>query len=369
MSANIFCAGVSLLLNILMSVLLFHKAQKERGKLIFGGFTLYMAANNVYYLFRNAHIHTYNEDVFSFSVLAVGFFVIAAFLVFPLEVLLPPRFNKPWLLPLFCVPSILFDTAWVLLCRSGMQVLRLTDARHILGELNNASVLFRLVLFGSIMLFFIFSILFMVWAHKRYMTDKILRIYAYSTIPVMFIYVAILYYGLTPAMYMLHTYYVISFNAFITFLLLTSRNAIEIGKSTQTLENEIQRNVLSSPESKNDDLMLLHQLDLLMKKEKAYCSSDLTLPDLARMLGTNRTRLSELIRCKGYTNFTSYLNTYRMEEFIRLMQSGEAEKISDATTAAGFGSKSSFYRCFVATYSSSPAEYLKQLQTPESTSR
>lgn len=359
MSSNIICAGLSLIVNLTLSILLLYKSQKERDRLIYGSFTLYTALNNFYYLFRHEAIHSIHEDPFSFSVLASGSFVIGVFLIFPLEVLFPSRLYKQWILPLFFMPCVLFNLVWLVLCHNGMEALTLPDTYTLLSNLNDASVVLRLVFFFFIILFFCLGIAFMFWAHNRYMTDRILRRYAYATIPVMLIYVCIICFGLSRELYMLHVYYMVCFNAYISFLLLTSFGAIERGKKTVFVETEIEDDDTLGYEMKRYELQLLHQLDEMMETQKLYCSSELTLPELASILGTNRTKLSKIIRCKGYTNFSAYLNAYRIEEFLYLMSSCEADKIADAASQAGFGSKTSLYRCFMSAYGVSPSEYLK----------
>lgn len=358
-SSNIVCAVLSLIINLTLSILLFYKSQKARDRIIYGSFTLYYALNNLYYLYRSDAIHTLNGNPFSFSVLSSGSFIIAVFLIFPLEVLLPPRLSKRWILPIFLIPWALFTTIWIVLTRSGMHSLHLSDMYSLVSNLNDASVVLRLFFFCCILFFFFAGITFMIWAHNRYMTDRILRTYAYATIPVMLIYICIICWGLSKELYMLHVYYMICFNVYISYLILTSKNVLEKGKKTIAVETEIEEDVTVGNEMKRYELQLLHQLDEIMETRKLYCSSELSLPELARMLGTNRTTLSKIIRCKGYSNFAAYLNAYRMEEFLRITSSNEANNLAEAALLAGFGSKASLYRCFIAAYGISPSEHLK----------
>lgn len=364
MNSAIVCAGFGFIVYLVLSILLFYKAKKERGRLIFGGFTSYYAFAALYYVLRNDAIHIDNGDPFSFAVISSGAFVIALYLIFPLEVLLPPKLQKKWMIPILFIPVVLMNVVWVSLRESGMKVFRLDDAQAILTELNDASVILRLNSFCFIVLFFIASIIFMIWAHNRYMTDKVLRIYAYATIPIMLTYVLIVFYGLTRLLYMINMSYTYCFSAYITYLLLSSSKIVERGKNTQSVEAEIKRGTGTSNEMKQYELQLLRQLDKLMETDKLYRSSELSLPELARLLGTNRTKLSEIIRFKGFTNFSAYLNSYRLEEFMHIMSINGADKISDAASQAGFGCKASLYRCFISVYGVSPSEYLKN-QVPK----
>ena len=360
MSNAIVCASLAFIINLTLSVLLLYKSHRERGRLIFAGFTLFYTLSTLYYVLNNGHVHSTSITPFSFQLLSTGSFAIVLFLVFPLEVLLPVHFKKRWFVGLFFIPVFLFNAIWIILSKSGMEVYCLSESRMILHELNNASIILRLVFFCFIILLFFGSILFMVWAHKRYMADRILRIYAYATIPVMAIYIFIVLYGLTDSLYILHMSYMVCFNIYISYLLIYSEGISDKDKKNRLIQKEAIEIAIAGNNMKQYEIDLLYELDQLMEVEKIYCSSDLCLPDLARTLGTNRTKLSEIIRMKGFSNFSAYLNSYRLEEFLRIMESNETEKILNAAFLAGFGSKASLYRYFIAVYGISPTEYLKR---------
>lgn len=359
MNNTIICTSLGFTINIILSFLLFYKSRKEHSRIIFGFFTAFFALNSIYYILRNGQVHIDNGDPFSYAVLSMGALVTALFLILPLEFMLPSGLKKRWVVPILFIPEILINVLWVTLRKSGMSITHLRDSSVLFSYLNDASVILRLVFFYLILLFFLSSIVFMIWAHKRYMTQKILRIYAYATIPIMLIYINIVYYGLTETLYNISSLYILLFNTVISYFLIYPSDDIETGKSSQSVETEIVGNGKVNSEMKIYELQLLHQLDELMEREKLYRSSELSLPNLARMLGTNRTKLSEIIHYKGYTNFSAYLNSYRMREFVHIISTGDTDKISDVAALAGFGSKASLYRCFISTYGVSPSEYLK----------
>lgn len=174
--------------------------------------------------------------------------------------------------------------------------------------------------------------------------------------------------GLPRVLYIIHMSYTYCFSAYITYLLLCSPQVAEREKKVQPARIEDYRTETpeeadADNEIKEYEMQLLSQLDKLMEIEKIYCSSELTLPELARLLGTNRTKLSEIIRLKGFSNFQAYVNSYRLQEFMRILSLSEFGKISDASSLAGFGSKASLYRCFTSAYGVSPSEYLKTKTT------
>ena len=364
MGGDLLCAGICGVINLILSVFLFAHCQGDRARIIYGCFTSYYALSCLHFILFYDHVQDICVAPLSFSLLAGGSFMIALFTFFPVEMLLPTKQYRRWIMFGFLIPSFFFILLWQILILNGMKVMTLSDNQRFIDHLNNASVTLRLVFALFIVLFFICSIIFMIWAHKRYMTDKILRIYAYATIPLMLIYIGFLVEGLTPELYMSHMFYIALLNTYVTYHFIVTDRQVEAQKTQENIEEEIQRNETLNNEMKEFELRLQRQLNELMEKDKLYCSSDLTLPDLARILGTNRTKLSELIRSRGFDSFPAYLNSYRLQEFIRLMNENENETIIGASSLAGFGSKASLYRIFTSVYGISPSEYLKAQNQP-----
>lgn len=87
----------------------------------------------------------------------------------------------------------------------------------------------------------------------------------------------------------------------------------------------------------------------LLKKvseEQLYLDPYLSLVSLAEKLQTNRTYLSASIHgCTG-KNFSDYINSLRVEHFIRLVHAGEFTSIKDAAFNSGYNNLQSFYRHF-----------------------
>ncbi|HEU0110295.1 MAG TPA: helix-turn-helix domain-containing protein [Flavisolibacter sp.] len=105
------------------------------------------------------------------------------------------------------------------------------------------------------------------------------------------------------------------------------------------------------------------QLTNLMEAEKLYTESELSLSDLARRLNTHPNYLSQVINEKEGKNLYDYVNTLRIEEFIKLVSQPHNQNLTLLSLAyeCGFNSKSSFNRYFKKTTGQSPSEYLKQL--------
>lgn len=105
---------------------------------------------------------------------------------------------------------------------------------------------------------------------------------------------------------------------------------------------------------------LWSKLVIMMETEKVWSNPDLTLVELASMLGTNRTTLSNLIQENGYDGFYALINTYRIREFLDIVERQEISGIHETFFDVGFRSKSTAIRYFRQQTGTSPSEYLQR---------
>jgi AraC-like DNA-binding protein len=106
---------------------------------------------------------------------------------------------------------------------------------------------------------------------------------------------------------------------------------------------------------------LVEKLNALMLVTKPYKKADLTVSDLAELLGTRAHVLSRVINDNFSKNFRDFVNTYRIEEFIRLANTKEYKHYTFLALAqeVGFNSKSTFNLAFKKLTNQSPREYFK----------
>ena len=104
---------------------------------------------------------------------------------------------------------------------------------------------------------------------------------------------------------------------------------------------------------------LHRQLAEMMRDNRPYRESELSLSDLAALLNTQSNYLSRVINEKEGKNFYDYINTLRIEEFKRIAESPESKKYTLLALAeqCGFNSKSSFNRYFKKVTGRSPSEF------------
>jgi AraC-like DNA-binding protein len=104
----------------------------------------------------------------------------------------------------------------------------------------------------------------------------------------------------------------------------------------------------------------LHQaLIRLITEEALYKKSDLSINDLSSRLGVHPNYLSQIINQKGKKNFYDFVNTYRLEEFKRLiaLQKNQQYTLLALAYDCGFSSKSSFNRYFKKATGQTPSDY------------
>ncbi|MBW8324468.1 MAG: hypothetical protein K0M50_06865 [Prolixibacteraceae bacterium] len=86
--------------------------------------------------------------------------------------------------------------------------------------------------------------------------------------------------------------------------------------------------------------------DTFMQVEKPYLNADLRITDLVDRLHVNRTYISSFINKEYGVNFSTFINTYRLQEYKALVDRPEYSKMSKSELAemAGFNSYRSFQR-------------------------
>ncbi|MEM9647744.1 MAG: helix-turn-helix domain-containing protein [Bacteroidota bacterium] len=111
--------------------------------------------------------------------------------------------------------------------------------------------------------------------------------------------------------------------------------------------------------SDQDETLIFNNLLALMRQDQLYTDALLTLPKLAKRLGTNTHYLSQVINVKTNQSYHTFINDYRCEsakhELINPRNSKKS--VEEIGSMCGFGSASSFYRSFRRKYETTPMKY------------
>lgn len=109
------------------------------------------------------------------------------------------------------------------------------------------------------------------------------------------------------------------------------------------------------------DYSFAETMPALMEKQQLYLNPTLTIKDLARQVGTNRTYLSDYFVRHLHTTFYDYVNSLRIEKkTLPLMEEHPEYTLERIASESGFQSISTFRRSFQKLKGITPSEFRKQ---------
>ena len=100
-------------------------------------------------------------------------------------------------------------------------------------------------------------------------------------------------------------------------------------------------------------------LKVLQYIEEHY-ADDITLDSLSKMFGYNKYYFSRLFNRSIGDNLSSYINSVRLRNFMKLVKEQGKDQITRLALLSGFESMPTFYRCFSKTYGMSPKDYFER---------
>ncbi|MDE5877101.1 MAG: helix-turn-helix domain-containing protein [Muribaculaceae bacterium] len=114
-------------------------------------------------------------------------------------------------------------------------------------------------------------------------------------------------------------------------------------------------------EQKSDDLYAA--LCRLMKEERLFADLRVTRETVIEKLGTNRTYLTQIIAKHGWTNYSHFVNSFRIDEAIKILSDKTRDiKMRDLYSELGFGSQATFYKTFSSVTGMSPVVFRKSVK-------
>ncbi|MDD2243368.1 MAG: helix-turn-helix transcriptional regulator [Dysgonamonadaceae bacterium] len=130
-----------------------------------------------------------------------------------------------------------------------------------------------------------------------------------------------------------------------------------------TTKNDVTQNETCLITNKNNNEKHIKQLLNLFEEKQIFKNPDLRITDVALLMGSNRTYMSNMLNMNMNTSFNELVNSYRVEYAVKLLRSTESENMpmADIAIEAGFPSLSTFYRIFKNKTGISPGEYRTQV--------
>ncbi len=151
-----------------------------------------------------------------------------------------------------------------------------------------------------------------------------------------------------------------------------SREALDALETELSRNSDLDSEIINQQDQKyktssldsDMSLALKEEIEKYMIDEQPYLESQITLPELAKMLGISSNYLSQVVNEQLNVNFFDFINKYRVKESQRILVSNDSSHLSiiDIAFAAGFNSKSSFYTAFRKHVGKTPGEYRKSLK-------
>ena len=122
------------------------------------------------------------------------------------------------------------------------------------------------------------------------------------------------------------------------------------------METELKEDILSDDKEKEDSV-LFKVIQEKMQKEKMYLKPGLSVVDVAKSIGSNRTYVSASINSQSGKSFATYVNTYRVEYAKTIMEKDGKLSIAQVAEMSGFASEESFRRNFRNITGKSPSDW------------
>lgn len=105
---------------------------------------------------------------------------------------------------------------------------------------------------------------------------------------------------------------------------------------------------------------IIQELIIIMEKEKAFASEDISLSLIADELGITSHQLSEIINKNLNKNFNAFINEYRIKEAQKMLIEEPQRTITSIAIAVGFNTNTAFSTVFSRSTGLSPKEYRKK---------
>lgn len=355
---------VAAIIFLICSLVLFlRRKDGERSRLMLSGIFLlsvfHYALRYVGTLFSVAPLLITTPLVF-----LMGVFVMTVCILYPIEVISPGWITLKRLLAVFAPVGVLWGI-YLVTCWCGVEYHSYKNLLQMFPDCGQFNVWFRIVFCAliylpAVSLFFVrhtykYSNTNKAWIRK-YVTILFLNSTAYILV-ILFntLYFHLFYYYCTIA----GTLYLTYQELYIRLICRSQTNKV-VSSAVSACEQAEE----GSPQVATN-LLLRTKLEKLMDEEKPWRNPNTTIVSLARMLGTNRTTLSLLVKEMGYDSYPSFINRRRITELLKMIKESELTSIEDAFYEVGFRSKVNALRYFRIITDTTPTEYLQRITSCE----
>lgn len=147
----------------------------------------------------------------------------------------------------------------------------------------------------------------------------------------------------------------------------TLRHAVAERKRNRLLVERLQEfdrtgshivslNKTYNEDAEQEDSKIL-RLDRHMLNDRPYTDPALGRKELSEFIGTTQDALAQLIKSERDCSVHSYINSFRLEEARRVLDSNSDESIADIASRLGFGTARTLQRAFKERFDMTPSQY------------
>lgn len=130
---------------------------------------------------------------------------------------------------------------------------------------------------------------------------------------------------------------------------------------THTAESEVSKSEEHEDRKVTQNEQLIASLHKVLEEDKVFLRPDIHIEDVAKMLFTNRTYITQLMRQEYGLSFIEYVNVARIQHSQSLLYSSTLT-LDEIAEQSGFSSASNYCRAFKRYTGSSPMNWLQQVK-------
>lgn len=228
----------------------------------------------------------------------------------------------------------------------------------IMAHINEANVWFRLIVLFAIIVPYMLLLLFLPYNWRESSVDvKWICTYTIGIQGISVFYIWFMLTGSLTASFV-HLLYCTLFLLYIVYQELHLRLFPDVDKISMP---EIPEQTPKEPVASFDSLM--ERFTHYMSAEQPWLSPDITIGEVAEVIGVSRSRLSAEISMRGDDSFHAIVARYRVEQFCKMARNGKIENVNEALFTVGFRSRSTAYDRFKEQTGMTPAEYVRTIKT------
>jgi len=281
-----------------------------------------------------------------------GIYTIIILYLYPIEAINSGWLTKKRLLLLF-FPGIVMTFLFILFRSDFRDLKSFQDLLENIGEFNvwiRVVILFMAIFPYTIMLFLIPYNWMKSRVYNRWITFYTLKIQLIGILYIIFM--------LTGSSLVSAIHIIVCIYLAVSITYQEIFDSLEMAPTDNKVSEDMVEKELICRDSQSNN-PLVAQLCKLMDEKSVWKNPDLTLPELALLLNTNRNYLSKAIQDAGYKNFSDIVNRRRVIEFMKIADAGGVTSIQETFFNVGFRSRETALRCFKKYTGMLPTDYVR----------